>query len=113
MILISDLFPPPKSGYNTDLYTFRYLYDIQLRLKICDKLSYYLANQVMDGYMEAQPPSKSLFSSRKERKAVHQQAKGLLQLTLTPLLYVHTRSKCALYISFANKSPVEFTRISF
>lgn len=91
MILVSDLFPPPKSGCNTDLYTFRYLYDLQFRLKICDKLSYYLSDQVLDRYMENNPPSKSLFSSRNERKAVHQQARGLLQFKLTPLLYVCIR----------------------
>lgn len=97
MILISDLFPPPKSGHNTSLYTFRYLHELQLRLKICDKLSYYLADQVLDRYMENLPPSKSLFGSRNERKAVHQQARGLLQFKLTPLLYVHTHLQAILF----------------
>jgi hypothetical protein len=90
MILVSDLFPPTKNGYGTDLYTFRYIHDLRQRLRVCDKLSYYLADQVMDRYMENNPPSKSLFGSRTERKAVQQQARGLVQFKLTPLLYIYT-----------------------
>ena len=87
MILISDLFPPAKGGYKIDLYSFRYLYSLQRRLRVCEKLSYYLADQMLNRYLHDGPPSRSSFATRNDRKVSLQIATNLLQLKLTPLLY--------------------------
>ncbi|KAK2804846.1 hypothetical protein FQN51_001488 [Onygenales sp. PD_10] len=88
VILLSDLFPPRPSRHDTqDAYTFRYLWGLRQRQEVCSKLAYYLADRVLDRYMQSDPSHKTLFASKKDRQACYDHGIALLQFKLTPLMF--------------------------
>ncbi|KAI1908707.1 hypothetical protein LOZ04_004679 [Ophidiomyces ophidiicola] len=88
VILLSDLFPPSEGPYNPkDAYTFRYLAGLQRRQDTCSKLAYYLADRVLDGYIQSDPEIKTSFASKRDRQACHERGVTLLQFKLTPIMF--------------------------
>ncbi len=49
--LLSDLFPPSRTRQGTYVYNLRYLKALSKRLDVCTRLSYHLAEVVMDLYI--------------------------------------------------------------
>ncbi|EEH33721.2 F-box domain-containing protein [Paracoccidioides lutzii Pb01] len=90
VILLSDLFPPPRRE-NSDqgVYTFRYLWSLRKRQEVCSKLSYYLADRVLDRYMQTSPENEPPFASKKDLQASHECRVAQLQFKLTPLMCVN------------------------
>lgn len=88
-ILLSDLFPPLKGRDNRiDVYCFRYLWSLRHRQEACSWVAYYLADRVLDKYMQSDPAHKSLFASKRDRQTCYDRGIALLQFKLTPLMYV-------------------------
>ncbi|PGH09602.1 hypothetical protein AJ79_05658 [Helicocarpus griseus UAMH5409] len=88
VILLSDLFPPPKFEDGVkDAYTFRYLWSLRRRQEVCSKLAYYLADRVLDRYLQSDPAHKSLFASKRDMEACHELGIARLQFKLTPLMF--------------------------
>lgn len=89
VVLLSDLFPPAKSAKGGHLYTFRYLHTLRRRQDICARLSYYLANRVMDNFCRSnQSLVKSRFPSKSERDLMFERGTAQLQFKLIPLTWV-------------------------
>ncbi|PCH04042.1 Hypothetical protein PENO1_029390 [Penicillium occitanis (nom. inval.)] len=88
VVLLSDLFPPAKSAKGGYLYTFRYLHTLRRRQDLCARLSYYLANRVMDNFCGShQSLVKSKFPSKSERDLMFERGTSQLQFKLIPLTY--------------------------
>lgn len=86
VVLLSDLFPPAKSAKGGYLYTFRYLHTLRRRQDLCARLSYYLANRVMDNFCGShQSLVKSKFPSKSERDLMFERGTSQLQFKLIPL----------------------------
>lgn len=85
VILLSDLFPP--SDHNSrDAYSFRYLAGLRRRQEVCSRLSYYLADRVLDRYMQSDPAIKASFASKRDRQACYDRGVALFQFKLTPIM---------------------------
>ncbi|KAL4921973.1 kinetochore complex Sim4 subunit Fta1-domain-containing protein [Aspergillus aurantiobrunneus] len=77
VVLLSDLFPPIMSAKGGHLYTFRYLHSLRRRQKLCSKLCYYLADRIVDRFVECETMfMKTSFSSRAERTGFRRIAMG-------------------------------------
>ncbi|EYE90232.1 F-box protein [Aspergillus ruber CBS 135680] len=88
VVLLSDLFPPAKSAKGGHLYTFRYVHSLRRRQKLCSRLCYYLADRVMDRFVQCENAfMKSMFPTRKEKNALVQRGIASLWFNLTPLMY--------------------------
>ncbi|EIT79431.1 hypothetical protein F9C07_2157298 [Aspergillus flavus] len=88
VVLLSDLFPPTKSAKGGHIYTFRYVYSLRRRQKLCSKLCYYIADRVMDRFTCSEPAfMKSMFPSRNERNDFVKRATARIWFYLTPLMY--------------------------
>jgi hypothetical protein len=87
VILLSDLFPPQDTRHNgADAYTFGYLRSLRRRQKLCFGLAYYLADRVMDKYLDSDSSPKSSFASKKERQSFFDRGTALLRSKLIPLM---------------------------
>lgn len=90
MILLSDLFPPPKLENSAkDVYSFRYLWSLRRRQEVCSKLAKYLANSVLERYLQSDPAHRAVFTSKRDLQACHERGIAQLQFKLTPLMYVY------------------------
>ncbi|KAJ5643536.1 uncharacterized protein N7484_006043 [Penicillium longicatenatum] len=89
VVLLSDLFPPSKSARGGHLYTFRYLWTLRQRQKLCSRLCYYLADRVMDRFVQTEPLfNRTSFPTKKtERTALVKRGKASLWFHLSPLMY--------------------------
>ncbi|CAI7608034.1 unnamed protein product [Penicillium pancosmium] len=89
VLLLSDLFPPSKSARGGHLYTFRYLNGLRQRQKQSSKLCYYLADRIMDRFVQAEPIFlRTSFPSKKpERTALMKRGKASLWFHLAPIMY--------------------------
>ncbi|KAJ5626180.1 hypothetical protein N7510_002489 [Penicillium lagena] len=88
VVLLSDLFPPAKSAKGGHLYTFRYLHGLRRRQTLCSHLCYYLADRIMDRFVQCEPAFvRASFPSRNERNALVQRGKVSVSFNLTPLMY--------------------------
>ncbi|KAJ5174560.1 uncharacterized protein N7482_000437 [Penicillium canariense] len=89
VVLLSDLFPPSKSARGGHLYTFRYLHGLRQRQKQCSMLCYYLADRVMDRFVQTEPIFlRTSFPTRKaERTALVKKGKASIWFHLAPLMY--------------------------
>ncbi|KAK1140474.1 hypothetical protein N8T08_010318 [Aspergillus melleus] len=96
---ISDLFPPPPpqyTGIDTDMrddlpeYTLGYLADLTRCWTTCIRLSYYLADYVVNNHLQTNAIAQPLWSSSKTQKeVVYSRAVGLLQARLLyPMAYL-------------------------
>lgn len=88
VVLLSDLFPPSKSARGGHLYTFRYLYGLRSRQKLCSRLCYYLADRVMDRFVHTEPIfiRTSFPNTRPERTALVKRGKASLWFHLSPIM---------------------------
>ncbi|OAT08285.1 F-box domain-containing protein [Blastomyces gilchristii SLH14081] len=87
VILLSDLFPPPKIENRTQYaYSFRYLWSLRRRQGVCSKLAHYLAESVLDRYLR-DPTHKATFTSKKDLQVCHEGGTAQLQFKLTPLMF--------------------------
>lgn len=87
VVLLSDLFPPSKSAKGGHLYTFRYVHSLRRRQRLCSRLSYYIADRVMDRFVENESLfMKHSFPSKNERYAFFQRGIASLWFSLTPLM---------------------------
>ncbi|KAL5364371.1 hypothetical protein BJX96DRAFT_157237 [Aspergillus floccosus] len=88
VVILSDLFPPTESVKGGHIYSFRYVYSLRRRQNLCAKLSYYLADRVMDRFMHHETMyMKTMFPSRKERTAFQKHTVGRIWFYITPLMY--------------------------
>ncbi|KAB8230448.1 F-box protein [Aspergillus alliaceus] len=88
VVLLSDLFPPAKSAKGGHIYTFRYVYSLRRRQKLCSKLCYYIADRVMDRFVHnEQAFMKSVFPSRNDRSEFVKRGTARIWFYLTPLMY--------------------------
>ncbi|EZF71022.1 hypothetical protein H105_06654 [Trichophyton soudanense CBS 452.61] len=90
VILLSDLFPPfVEDTSGREHYSFRYLADLRRRQEVCSKLSYYLADHVLDRFMEENPGwVKSLSHLPKPtQQKIMDRGNALLKSKLTPLMF--------------------------
>ncbi|KAL2861140.1 F-box protein [Aspergillus lucknowensis] len=88
VVLLSDLFPPAKSARGGHLYTFRYVYSLRRRQKLCSKLCYYLADRVVDRFVHSEPGyMKASFPSRIDRGEFMKRATARIWFHLSPLMY--------------------------
>lgn len=89
VVLLSDLFPPAKSAKGGHLYTFRYVHSLRRRQKLCSRLCYYVADRVMDRFVQSQFAFvKNMFPSKREKNAFIERGVASLWFNLTPLMYV-------------------------
>lgn len=87
VVLLSDLFPPSKSAKGGHLYTFRYVHSLRRRQKLCSRLCYYVADRVMDRFMQCEQAFvKTMFPSKKDKNALIQRGIASLWFNLTPLM---------------------------
>ena len=87
VVLLSDLFPPSKSAKGGHLYTFRYIHSLRRRQRLCSRLSYYLADRVIDRFIRSETLfMKQSFLSRNGRKAFIQRGIASVWFNLTPLM---------------------------
>ncbi|KAL1974129.1 hypothetical protein VTN31DRAFT_5689 [Thermomyces dupontii] len=92
VVLLSDLFPPKSSAKGGYLYTFRYLHSLRRKQYVCTRLCHYLANRVMDRFLNTQQLwVKAHFPSKAERNSIFERGTINLQYNLVPLSY------CMLY----------------
>ncbi|KKK15855.1 hypothetical protein P175DRAFT_0456143 [Aspergillus ochraceoroseus IBT 24754] len=88
VVLLSDLFPPAKRARGGHLYTFRYIYSLRRRQKLCSKLCNYLADRVMDRFVHSEPTyMKSFFPSKIERNDFVKGTTARIWFYLTPLMF--------------------------
>jgi hypothetical protein len=87
VVLLSDLFPPAKSAKGGHLYTFKYVHGLRKRQNLCSRLCYYLADRVMDRFVQCEPAFvRASFPSRNERNALVRRGKVSVSFNLTPLM---------------------------
>ncbi|KAI9862763.1 MAG: hypothetical protein M1813_004259 [Trichoglossum hirsutum] len=87
VVLLSDLFPPPRNRFGVSVYSFVYLQELQRRQDTCGKLAGYLAERVVDTYLHDEPAVRRGFVSRKDWRESYETAVGLLKFKLTPLMF--------------------------
>ncbi|KAF7592678.1 hypothetical protein BBP40_012578 [Aspergillus hancockii] len=88
VVLLSDLFPPAKSAKGGHIYTFRYVYSLRRRQKLCSKLCYYIADRVMDRFIHNEPAyMKTMFPTRNDRNDLMKRGTAKIWFYLTPLMY--------------------------
>lgn len=88
MLLLSDLFPPPTSAKGGHLYTFRYLDGLRRRQRQCSRLSFYLANRVVDRFVRLEAEfMKVNIPGKNERLVFISQAEAIFCFHLTPIMY--------------------------
>jgi hypothetical protein len=86
---ISELFPPPPPEYSAGMdqenagYSLGYLGDLSRCWKTCIRLSYHLADHVVEHHLETDPIAQPLWSSSKtEKEVVYSKAVASLQAKL-------------------------------
>lgn len=86
---ICELFPPPPPEYNPAIdqdnagYSLGYLGDLKRCWDTCLRLSYHLADHVVEHHLETDPIAQPLWSSSKtEKEVVHSRAVAALQAKL-------------------------------
>ncbi|KAJ5334810.1 hypothetical protein N7452_007213 [Penicillium brevicompactum] len=92
---ICELFPPPPPEYNPDIdqdnagYSLGYLGDLKRCWNTCLRLSYHLADHVVEHHLETDPIAQPLWTSSKtEKEVVHSRAVAALQAKLLrPMAY--------------------------
>ncbi|OGE50637.1 hypothetical protein PENARI_c016G08542 [Penicillium arizonense] len=89
VVLLSDLFPPFKSARGGHLYTFKYLHGLRRRQKLCSRLCYYLADRILDRFMQTEPAvMRASFPTKKnERNALVKRGIASIWFHLAPLMY--------------------------
>ncbi|KAJ5103575.1 hypothetical protein N7532_004104 [Penicillium argentinense] len=89
VVLLSDLFPPSTSARGGHLYTFRYLYGLRQRQKQSSRLCYYLADRIMDQFLQTEPIFlRTTFPTKKaERTALTKRGKASIWFHLAPIMY--------------------------
>ncbi|KAI9785149.1 MAG: hypothetical protein M1839_000787 [Geoglossum umbratile] len=111
VILLSDLFPPPQNRFKVSMYTFVYLQSLQRRQDTCGKLSSYLAERVVDMYLQSEPAVKQSFKGRKDWKESHERAMARLGFKLTPMMFYVSfflESYSALRLDHQNSLLIEY-----
>ncbi|KAJ6020747.1 hypothetical protein N7540_006251 [Penicillium herquei] len=86
VVLLSDLFPPSKSARGGHLYTFRYLYSLRQRQRLCSRLCYYLADSVMNRYSQGEQSYPGEMN-KTHRNALLKRAKESMWFYLAPIMY--------------------------
>ncbi|OQE20038.1 hypothetical protein PENSTE_c014G01348 [Penicillium steckii] len=88
-VLLSDLFPPSKSARGGHLYTYRYLHGLRQRQKQSTKLCSYLADRIMDRFVQTEPIFlRTSFPSRKaEKTALTERGKASIWFHLAPIVH--------------------------
>lgn len=91
---ISELFPPPPPEYSTGMdhenagYSLGYLGDLHRCWKTCLRLSYHLADHVVEHHLETDPLAQPLWSSSKtEKEVIYSKAVASLQAKLLHPMY--------------------------
>ncbi|CAG8111592.1 unnamed protein product [Penicillium salamii] len=89
VVLLSDLFPPSKSARGGHLYTFKYLHGLRRRQMLCSRLCYYLADRILDRFIQTEPAvmKASFPSKRNERNALVKRGIASIWFHLAPLMY--------------------------
>ncbi|KAJ5106008.1 hypothetical protein NUU61_003355 [Penicillium alfredii] len=89
VVLLSDLFPPSKSAKGGHIYTFKYLHGLRRRQKLCSRLCYYLADRVMDRFVQTESDlvRSSFPAKRSERNALVKRGIASIWFHLAPLMY--------------------------
>ncbi|KAL4944499.1 hypothetical protein BDV06DRAFT_87835 [Aspergillus oleicola] len=88
VVLLSDLFPPTMSARGGFLYTYRYLQSLRRRQKLCSRLCYYLADRIVDRFVNCEQAfMKANFPSRAGRAAFMRKAVARMWSYLSPLMY--------------------------
>ncbi|CRL22349.1 Cyclin-like F-box [Penicillium camemberti] len=89
VVLLSDLFPPSKSARGGHLYTFKYLHGLRRRQTLCSRLCYYLADRILDRFIQTEPAvMKASFPAKgNERNALVKRGIASIWFHLAPLMY--------------------------
>ncbi|KAI1836368.1 hypothetical protein DTO006G1_2577 [Penicillium roqueforti] len=89
VVLLSDLFPPSKSARGGHLYTFKYLHGLRRRQMLCSRLCYYLADRILDRFIQTEPAvmKASFPAKRNERNALVKRGIASIWFHLAPLMY--------------------------
>ncbi|RAH84800.1 hypothetical protein BO86DRAFT_231155 [Aspergillus japonicus CBS 114.51] len=105
LTFISDLFPPPPPHYTpsgtleeSPDYSFGYLTDLTRCWRTCVRLSFYLAEYLVQHYLETDPTARELWASSKtEKEFVYSKGVGALQARLLPSItyLVYFLESCA------------------
>ncbi|KAJ5266877.1 hypothetical protein N7478_009685 [Penicillium angulare] len=85
VVLLSDLFPPSKSARGGHLYTFRYLHGLRQRQRLCSRLAYYLADSVMNRYVQEE--QNQIDPKKSNRALLLKRAKDSMWFYIAPLMY--------------------------
>lgn len=88
VVLLSDLFPPSKSARGGHLYTFKYLHGLRRRQMLCSRLCYYLADRILDRFVQTEPAvmKASFPAKRNERNALVKRGIASIWFHLAPLM---------------------------
>ncbi|OQD89594.1 hypothetical protein PENANT_c002G07822 [Penicillium antarcticum] len=88
VVLLSDLFPPFKSARGGHLYTFKYLHGLRRRQMLCSRLCYYLADRILDRFVQTEPAvMRASFPTKKnERNALVKRGIASIWFHLAPLM---------------------------
>ncbi|KAJ5865541.1 hypothetical protein N7534_000094 [Penicillium rubens] len=88
VVLLSDLFPPSKSARGGHLYTFKYLHGLRRRQMLCSRLCYYLADRILDRFVQTEPAvmKASFPAKRNERNALVKRGVASIWFHLAPLM---------------------------
>ncbi|RAK74050.1 F-box protein [Aspergillus fijiensis CBS 313.89] len=105
LTFVSDLFPPPPPHYTASGtleespdYSFGYLTDLTRCWRTCVRLSFYLAEYLVQHYLETDPTARELWASSKtEKEFVYSKGVGALQARLLPSItyLVYFLESCA------------------
>ncbi|PYH47847.1 F-box protein [Aspergillus saccharolyticus JOP 1030-1] len=105
LTFISDLFPPPPPHYTpsgtlqeSPDYSFGYLTDLARCWRTCIRLSFYLAEYLVQHYLETNSVARELWASSKtEKEYVYSKGVGALQARLLPSIayLVYFLESCA------------------
>ncbi|KAH0537135.1 hypothetical protein FGG08_006039 [Glutinoglossum americanum] len=88
VVLLSDLFPPPRNRFGVSIFSFVYLQGLQRRQDTCGRLAGYLSERVVDRYFQDEPAARRSFgNNRKDLRESTERAVRLLQFKLTPLMF--------------------------
>jgi len=81
--LLSALFPPPTNRLRVSTYSIGYLQSLEKRRELCSMVSYYLADRVIDTFVQVHPHLKEKYASKRDWKVTLAAGVTLLQLKLT------------------------------